>query len=140
MKAATVIAVALATTFLIVACSPNTPDIHTPTDGPTASQQQTVSVSAAQDTVIRFNKSGLHTAETPFAEIPEEIWTEEIKRLAPLKVYWHNNNLAVVFENFEEPWDGIYVYVPISSYWPGNVETIELALEEGKTYKFRIQE
>lgn len=86
------------------------------------------------DTVIRFNKSGI----TSSAEIPKEFWAQEIEDLEPLKVYWHNNNLAIVLRDSSGEVDGMYVYVPISSYWPGSGDMIQLTFGQ-ETYTFKVK-
>ena len=135
------IIISLVTIFLLFGCSDDkTTNVPTPTEEGTAFSQQTVPVTAAQDTVILYNKSAVDRDGSLYPEIPIEFWAEGIKKLNPQKVYYHNNNLVVLFEDWEEFVDGVYVYVPISSYWPGDEEIIELTLEEGSTYILRIQQ
>ena len=94
-------------------------------------------ISAAMDTVIGFNKSSVK-GTTPYNEIPKRFWAPEIEGLEPLKVYWHNNNLAIVLTDSGGEADGIYVYVPISSYLPRG-DTIELTFGQ-ESYTFRVEE
>ncbi len=90
--------------------------------------------SAAMDTVVRFNKSRPATLS---ADIPREFWGAEIEGLNPLKVYWHKNNVAIVLRDFTSEVDGIYVYVPISSYLPMG-DTIQLTFGQ-EPYSFKVK-
>jgi len=91
---------------------------------------------AAMETVIRFNKSGMRRPVSS-TEIPNEFWAPEIKNMEPLKVYWHNNNLAIVLRDSRGEVDGMYIYVPISSYLPGG-DTIQLTFGQ-EIYTFRVK-
>ncbi len=130
----------LVTVSLIVIGCNGDGDTPTPTEDVTTHYQQTVPVFAAQDTVIRYNQSAVDRDDSLYPEIPRELWAEEITELNPQKVYYHNNNLIVLFEDYDETVNGIYVCVPISSYWPGDEETVELTLKDGSDYIFRIQQ
>jgi len=92
---------------------------------------------AAMDTVIRFNESGMRRT-TPATEIPQEFWAPEIEALKPRKVYWHNNNLAIVLRDSSGEVDGMYICVPISSYSPGSGDTIQLIFGQ-ETYTFKVK-
>lgn len=89
---------------------------------------------AAMDTVIGFNQSRLATSS---AAIPREFWAEKIKDLKPLKVYWHNNNLAIVLRDSSSEVDGMYICVPISSYSPSG-DIVQLTFEE-ESYRFKVR-
>ncbi|MFZ5808978.1 MAG: hypothetical protein ACOY16_06830 [Chloroflexota bacterium] len=99
--------------FLLCGCAGEQPS----TEGPIGHPLEQRLTNAAMDTVISFNRSGMREATSP-AEIPQELWAPEIEDLKPLKVYWYNNNLAIVLKNSSSDVNGIYVYVPISSYLP----------------------
>lgn len=67
-----------------------------------------------------------------------EFWESEIRNLKPLKVHWHNNNLALVLQNAGSEVDGVYICVPISSYQPRD-KVIQLTVDQ-ETYTFKVQE
>jgi len=56
--------------------------------------------------------------EEPGADIPPAYWAERIKALQPLKVYTHRVNIVVVQRVTDGIEEGIYIYIPISSYLP----------------------
>ena len=56
--------------------------------------------------------------EEPGADIPPAYWAERIKALQPLKVYTHRVNIVVVQHITDGIEEGIYIYIPISSYLP----------------------
>ncbi len=99
-----------------------------------------VSVAAAQETIVQFNHSGIRSSSQEVAIIPPEFWTAEIKRLEPVQVLWHNNNLVAVFAQTSAPVDGVYVQIPISSYFAGkNGDRFTLTDGGGATYTLVIQ-
>jgi len=76
-----------------------------------------LAVSALQ-THIRYIKAVNSGAQEPSDEIAKQYWTDEIKRLNPIKVYRHRGNIVVVQRastNWEE---GLYISIMISSYAP----------------------
>ncbi len=73
---------------------------------------------AALQTHIRYIKAVNGGAQKPSVEIAKQYWTDEIKRLNPIKVYTHRGNIVVVQRasaNWEE---GLYISIMISSYAP----------------------
>lgn len=112
-----------------------------------ANQPQTVDLEQYQfdeafifscmDTVVNFNHADTRsTSSTP--EIPSELWSKEIKKLKPLKVFFHNNNLAFLFNESENEVNGIYIYIPISSYLPTD-DTIQLTVGD-REYVFIVRQ
>ena len=51
-------------------------------------------------------------------EIPKKYWTDEIKRLNPIKVYMHRSNFVVVQKTSANRQEGLYISMMISSYAP----------------------
>jgi hypothetical protein len=51
-------------------------------------------------------------------EISEKYWTDEIKRLNPIKVYLHGTNIVVVQKTSANKQEGLYIILMISSYIP----------------------
>ncbi len=51
-------------------------------------------------------------------EIPEKYWTDEIKRLKPIRVYNHRSNIVVVQKASANIQEGLYICIMISSYAP----------------------
>ena len=73
---------------------------------------------AALQTHIRYIKAVNSGAEKQSDEISKQYWTDEIKRLNPIKVYMHRGNIVVVQRasaNWEE---GLYICIMTSSYGP----------------------
>lgn len=60
----------------------------------------------------------LIAAEMPSGNIDPELWTKEIQRFKPIRVYGHRMNIVVVLSESYEAEDGLYIYIPISSYFP----------------------
>jgi hypothetical protein len=55
-------------------------------------------------------------------------------------VLWHKNNLVVLFPRNSSNIDGVYVQVPISSFYAGKVGSLfTLAAASGATYSLVIQ-
>ena len=76
-----------------------------------------LAVSALQ-THIQYIKAVNSGAQEPSVEIAKKYWTDEIKRLKPIRVYRHRGNIVVVQRasaNWEE---GLYISIMISSYAP----------------------
>jgi hypothetical protein len=94
-------------------------------------------IGAAMETVVQYNHSSVK-GTIPYDEIPKEFWAPEIEALNALKVYWHNNNLAIVLPGSGDEAHGIYVYVPISSYMPMG-DIIELTFGQ-ESYTFRVEQ
>jgi hypothetical protein len=51
-------------------------------------------------------------------EISKKYWTDEIKRLNPIKVYMHRSNFVVVQKASANRQEGLYISMMISSYAP----------------------
>lgn len=51
-------------------------------------------------------------------DVPMDEWSEAIGRLAPLRVYEHNNNLVVVQSVEDGVQQGVYINRAVSSYYP----------------------
>ncbi len=60
----------------------------------------------------------LKAAEIPSGNIDPKLWTKEIQRLKPIRVYRHRINIVVVLSESDEAEEGVYIYIPISSYFP----------------------
>ena len=133
MKIRFLIATVLIAILLVCGCSAE----QSSTEEPHEHLSDEGLTDAAMDTVIRFNESGMRRT-TPAAEIPKEFWAPEIEALEPLRVYWHNNNLAIVLRDSSAEVDGMYVCVPISSYSPGSDDTIQLTFGQ-ETYVFKVK-
>ncbi len=72
---------------------------------------------AAMETVVSFNQEGVEIpGEEPFFEISADLWADDIAELNPIRIYWHNNNLAIVIVEQDDAQRGLYIGVPISSY------------------------
>ena len=83
------------------------------------------------------NRQVLAGATGPFIEIPEELWADEIKAMGPRRVYWHNNNLALVLTETQTLEEGLYIGVPISSYMAQSDATIQFTPQENGFYTFK---
>jgi len=73
---------------------------------------------AALQTHIQYIKAVNSGEQKPSVEIAKQYWTDEIKRLKPIRVYRHRSNIVVVQRasaNWEE---GLYISILISSYAP----------------------
>ena len=57
-------------------------------------------------------------AENPTYDIPMRCWSEGIKKLKPIKVYKHKNNIVVVQKVRDNVEEGKYIHIPISSNLP----------------------
>ena len=64
--------------------------------------------------------TGLYTGEIEKGEyeIPSICWSDAIKELKPVKVYDHRLNVAIVLRIQDGKEEGIYVFNPISSWFP----------------------
>lgn len=93
-------------------------------------------VAIATMTMAAYQMETPASAKDQFWEIPEIYWHEDIKEMAPIRVYQHKNNLAIVLYENEHREAGIYVYVPSASYLPQNDTTIEFVAINRNTYEF----
>lgn len=73
---------------------------------------------AAHKTYIRYIKAVNSGAEKPSDEISKQYWTDEIKRLKPIRVYRHRSNIVVVQRASANREEGLYISIMISSYAP----------------------
>jgi len=76
-----------------------------------------LAVSALQ-THIQYIKAVNSGAEKPSDEIAKKYWTDEIKRLKPIRVYRHRGNIVVVQRASANREEGLYISIMISSYAP----------------------
>jgi len=73
---------------------------------------------AALQTHIQYIKAVNSGAQEPSDEISEQYWSDEIKRLKPIKVYRHRSNIVVVQKASANIQEGKYISIMISSYAP----------------------
>lgn len=73
---------------------------------------------AALQTHIQYIKAVNSGAEKPSDEISKKYWTDEIKRLKPIRVYRHRGNIVVVQRVSANIQEGKYISIMISSYAP----------------------
>jgi hypothetical protein len=76
-----------------------------------------LAVSALQ-THIQYIKAVNSGAQKPSDEITKKYWTDEIKRLKPIRVYRHRSNIVVVQRASANIQEGLYISIMISSYAP----------------------
>ena len=72
----------------------------------------------AHETHIQYTKAVNSGAQEPSDEISEQYWSDEIKRLKPIKVYRHRGNIVVVQKASANIQEGKYISIMISSYAP----------------------
>ena len=75
---------------------------------------------AALQTHAQYIKAVNSGQQERSEEIPKKYWTDEIKKLNPIKAYWHKNNIAVVQKETGNKEEGLYISIMISSYAPRN--------------------
>ncbi len=73
---------------------------------------------AALRTHVQYIKAVNSGGQEPSDEISKRYWTDEIKRLSPIKVYTHGSNLVVVQKASANRQEGLYISMMISSYAP----------------------
>ena len=73
---------------------------------------------AALQTHIRYIKAVNSGEQEPSDEISKKYWTDEIKRLKPIRVYRHRGNIVVVQRVSANIQEGKYISIMISSYAP----------------------
>jgi len=73
---------------------------------------------AAYETHIQYTRAVRSGTQKPSDEISKQYWTDEIKRLNPIRVYIHRVNIVVVQRESANREEGTYIYIPISSYLP----------------------
>ena len=101
--------------FVVFGCQkkPDSRDAHIIPDN--------LSVAALQ-THARYIKAVNSGQQEPSEEISQKYWTDEIKRLNPIKVYRHGTNIVVVQRVSANIQEGLYVILMISSYAPQSGE------------------
>ena len=75
---------------------------------------------AALQTHIQYIKAVNSGAQEASDEISKQYWTDEIKRLNPIKVYRHGTNIVVVQKATANRQEGLYIILMISSYAPNS--------------------
>jgi hypothetical protein len=73
---------------------------------------------AALFTHAQYIKAINSGAQERSEEISKKYWTNEIKRLNPIKVYMHRSNFVVVQKTSANKQEGLYISMMISSYAP----------------------
>jgi hypothetical protein len=76
---------------------------------------ENLSVSALQ-THMQYIKAVNSGEQEPADDIPEKYWTDEIKKLNPIRVYRHRSNIVVVQKASANIEEGLYISLMISSY------------------------
>jgi hypothetical protein len=75
-------------------------------------------VKGATETYNSFIKAGSAKGPPQSFEISKDHWSPELRALKPLKVYVHMVNVVVVQKLADQNEEGLYVYIPVSSYLP----------------------
>ena len=73
---------------------------------------------AALQTHAQYIKAVNSGQQERSEEIPKKYWTDEIKKLKPIKVYMHRTNIVVVQKASANIQEGLYIAIMISSYAP----------------------
>lgn len=74
---------------------------------------------AAQETYLACRRQdSIEARNFPQENIPEQCWSELIRALDPLRVYTHRANVVVALKANGYVEEGVYIYIPISSYLP----------------------
>jgi len=73
---------------------------------------------SALQTHMQYIKAVNSGAQEPSDEISEQYWSDEIKKLKPIKVYRHRGNIVVVQKASANIQEGLYISIMISSYAP----------------------
>ena len=82
-----------------------------------SSSPDNLSVAALQ-THAQYIKAVNSGQQTRSEEIPQKYWTDEIKKLNPVKIYLHRINVVVVQKETDNKQEGLYINIMISSYIP----------------------
>ena len=77
---------------------------------------------AALRTHAQYMKAVNSDKQERSEEIPKKYWTDEIKKLNPIKVYLHGTNIVVVQKETANKQEGLYIILMISSYAPRSGE------------------
>jgi len=92
---------------------------------------------AALQTHMQYIKAVNSGEQEPSDEISKQYWTDEIKRLKPIKVYRHGTNIVVVQKSTDNIQEGLYIILMISSYAPRSGDDGFTFTEIGNSvYKF----
>ena len=73
---------------------------------------------AALQTHAQYIKAVNSSQQERSEEIPQKYWIDEIKKLNPIKAYWHKNNIVLVQKESANKQEGLYISIMISSYAP----------------------
>jgi len=74
---------------------------------------------AAQETYLACRRQdSIEIRSFPQENIPEQYWSGLIRALDPLRVYTHRANVVVALKVNDYVEEGVYIYIPISSYLP----------------------
>jgi hypothetical protein len=76
---------------------------------------------AAESMISQRAKAGAAAS----GEIPQESWPDPIRRLDPIRVYGSMANVAIVLRSQGGVEEGIYVYLPISSFRPAEGQAMD---------------
>lgn len=94
-------------------------------------------MAAAQKTSLNFNSSAISRPGSVFVEVPKEYWEQDIINAKPIRVYAHNNNIALVLKETAQTEEGLYFFVEFSSYWPHNENGVTYAaIVKDKVFSF----
>lgn len=93
---------------------------------------------AAFQTHIRYIKAVNSGSHKPSDEIYKQYWTDEIKRLNPIRIYRHRSNIVVVQKESANREEGLYITIMISSYAPQSGDDGFTFIEMGNSvYDFK---
>lgn len=99
---------------------------------PALSQEQQIALlKDAQGTFSRFVRGD---PKTRGDTIPEELWGPAIRNLKPLRVMDDRVNIKIVLSETAEAETGLYINLPISSYFPDPGKFAELRPLDGETF------
>ena len=97
-------------------------------------------VQAAQRTHARYIQALNAGKVKPSDAIPAEFWEQPIKDLKPLRVYQHRVNIMAVQKTADRLEEGIYITIPISSYFPqSGVDGFEFTPKENNVFLYKRQ-
>lgn len=110
MRSVALIAIVAGTLVFLVACRKNQDAAGPPLYSPLAK--------ATHETHARHEQAVDAGEVGPSTEIPAVFWSAPIRHLNPVKVYRHKGNFVVVQKTSDSIEEGLYIYNPISSYFP----------------------
>ncbi len=88
-----------------------------PESGEVSHIPENLSISALQ-THAQYIKAVNSGKQERTEEIAKKYWTDEIKKLNPIKVYLHGTNIVAVQKETANKQEGLYIILMISSYAP----------------------